>query len=177
MRIISILLLVLILLSCKQKTNKTYSESSLETVSATESFSYQSKLTKQDKRKYYDSNGQIVYEIKYKTNTFKLRTASSDLLWKIKLYDNKIKISNNEDNLNPYEIKFIDTHESKLVKNDFEIARLTSNNSDELLLTKNKTEKVSIHGSYKPSILVDLISEIPKIHREIIKKELNRKGF
>ncbi|WP_294269433.1 hypothetical protein [uncultured Chryseobacterium sp.] len=59
---------------------------------------------KEDKRKYY-SNGTQRYEVKLKDDTYKLRDAGSKLLWKVKTYPDKIKIANNEENLNPYEIK------------------------------------------------------------------------
>lgn len=59
---------------------------------------------KEDKRKYF-ANGTLTYEIKLKDDTYKLRDASSKLLWKVKTYPDKIKISDNEENLNPYEVK------------------------------------------------------------------------
>ncbi|WP_294215346.1 hypothetical protein [uncultured Chryseobacterium sp.] len=59
---------------------------------------------KEDKRKYY-SNGTQRYEVKLKDDTYKLRDAGSKLLWKVKTYPDKIKIADNEENLNPYEIK------------------------------------------------------------------------
>lgn len=59
---------------------------------------------KEDKRKYY-SNGTQRYEVKLKDDTYKLRDAGSKLLWKVKTYPDKIKIADNEENLNPYEVK------------------------------------------------------------------------
>ena len=59
---------------------------------------------KEDKRKYY-TNGTLTYEVKIKDDSYKLRDASSKLLWKVKTYPDKLKISDNEENLNPFEIK------------------------------------------------------------------------
>ncbi|MGM5630823.1 hypothetical protein O2K51_07950 [Apibacter raozihei] len=59
---------------------------------------------KEGKRKYY-TNGVLSYEVKFAEGTFKLKNADSKLLWKIKIYPDKIKISDNEENLNPYEIR------------------------------------------------------------------------
>lgn len=60
---------------------------------------------KGDKRKYYLEGGAQVAEVKYKDDSFKVRTPDADLLWKIKLYDDKVKISDNEENLNPYTLR------------------------------------------------------------------------
>lgn len=59
---------------------------------------------KEGKRKYYD-NGTLTYEVKMNDEGFKLKDASSKLLWKVKIYPDKIKVSNNEENTNPYEIR------------------------------------------------------------------------
>ncbi|TWP29412.1 hypothetical protein ETU09_02915 [Apibacter muscae] len=59
---------------------------------------------KEGKRKYY-SNGTLTYEVKIKEDTYKLKNSSSKLLWKVKTYPDKIKISDNEENMNPFEIK------------------------------------------------------------------------
>ena len=56
------------------------------------------------KRKYA-LNGSIVIEIKRSDDGFKVRTADGKLLWKIKNKEDKIKISDNEENKNPFELK------------------------------------------------------------------------
>jgi len=61
---------------------------------------------KGDKRKYTDKSGTMVAEFKFSEPTkLKLRTPEGQLLWKIKIDTDKIKVSNNEENLNPYQIK------------------------------------------------------------------------
>jgi hypothetical protein len=58
------------------------------------------------KRKYTLDDGPTLYEIKPgEDKSFKLRNADGSLRWKVKIYPDKIKISDNEENKNPYELK------------------------------------------------------------------------
>ena len=58
---------------------------------------------KGEKRKYE------TLEVKYgDEGGFKVRTLDGKLLWKIKVAPDKIKVSNNEENKNPYELKIKD---------------------------------------------------------------------
>jgi len=55
---------------------------------------------KGEKRKYES------VEVKYgETGGFKVRTLDGKLLWKVKVTPEKIKVSDNEDNANPFELK------------------------------------------------------------------------
>ena len=54
------------------------------------------------------------YEIKSNDNGFKLRTADGKLLWKVKITDDKIKVSNNEENENPFELKAREGNRTKV---------------------------------------------------------------
>ena len=177
MRSISFLLILITFFACKesQKQEQTPSHPTNEIHSNT--FSLHSKMTKSDKRKYFDSNENVLYEVKYKPEGFKLRTSSSELLWKIKLYENKIKISDNEENNNPFEIKIVNSREAKLVKNNAELARLNYNNNQRLLKLENSSTKILNEQNYSPTLLIDVISIIPSDQREIIKQELQRKGY
>jgi len=56
------------------------------------------------KRKYSIEGGAPIAEVKGDSSGFKLRTGEGTLLWKVKFSGDKIKISNNEENRNPYEI-------------------------------------------------------------------------
>jgi hypothetical protein len=57
------------------------------------------------KRKYALANGPVILEVKPHENGFKVRTPDGKLLWKVKLDDKKIKISNNEQNENATELR------------------------------------------------------------------------
>lgn len=59
-----------------------------------------------DKRRYRrESDGAAIAEVKFSDGGFKLRTPESQLLWKVKFGDDKIKVSNNEENQNPWVLK------------------------------------------------------------------------
>ena len=61
---------------------------------------------KGDKRKYRRaSGGQQVFEVKAGDGGFKLRTPDGKLLWKVKIAEDKIKVSDNEENANPWSLK------------------------------------------------------------------------
>ena len=68
------------------------------------------------KRKYTVDGGAVSYEIKpNEEGGFKLRTAGGKLLWKVKVTADKVKISNNEENENPFELKVRDGNRVKVV--------------------------------------------------------------
>jgi len=58
--------------------------------------------SKGDKRKYESM------EVKFENSGFKVRALDGKLLWKVKIAADKIKVSNNEENANPYELKIKD---------------------------------------------------------------------
>ncbi len=62
------------------------------------------RLAAGDKRKF-SASGQTRAEIKGSEDGFKLRTHDGKLLWKVKIAAEKIKISDNEEGTNPYELK------------------------------------------------------------------------
>ncbi|MFK7813892.1 MAG: hypothetical protein AB8B59_15460 [Maribacter sp.] len=149
-----LLLFISLFINCKEEVKTTTTRPSGTTTVNTGKLT--SKMTKADKKKYYNSDNTVVYEVKYKDDSFKLRSSSSDLLWKIKLYENKVKISDNEENLNPYEIKKMENGESKLEKDDTTIERSTASNARNL---------------------ISKITEIPLDQQEILINELKAKGF
>jgi hypothetical protein len=57
------------------------------------------------KRKYALDNGAEVLEVKPGEGEFKVRKPDGSLLWKVKMDPNKIKVSDNEQNLNPIELR------------------------------------------------------------------------
>lgn len=57
------------------------------------------------KRKYALDNGAEVLEVKSGDGSFKVRKSDGSLLWKVKMDPNKIKVSDNEQNLNAVEIR------------------------------------------------------------------------
>jgi len=123
---------------------------------------------KSDKHKFYD-NGSMVYEVKLKSGGFKLRDKDSELLWKIKIYPDKIKISDNEENENPFEIK---KYEDKIkIKKKDETLYEVKFDASSLIVNDIPMYNVSYSNkSYAYAILA--IAEIPEDHRLFILAEL-----
>lgn len=68
------------------------------------------------KRKYSLDGGPVAYEVKPgEDGGFKLRKADGSLLWKVKITPEKIKISDNEQNEHPFELKVKDANRVKVV--------------------------------------------------------------
>ncbi|PKQ70908.1 tetratricopeptide repeat protein [Raineya orbicola] len=106
-----------------------------------------------EKNKYTDAQGTNIAEVKAKdSDGFKVRTPDGQtLLWKIKLAGDKIKISNNEENRNPYEIK---------------------RKENKIKISKNDVEITELKGKDKFSEAVMYLTDIPKPQRYIIVAEL-----
>lgn len=169
-----------VLISCNSSTkSNTTSTTNTTTSSVKNTGAYTSKMTKPDKKKYYDNSDNVVYEIKYKPDGFKLRTASSTLIWKIKLYDDKVKISDNEKNLNPYEIKLSDTYKAKLVKNNETLAKTSYSleSKQQSLTSETDAQPEFFKTSYSPSLLVNKIPGMPTDQKQILIEELKAKGY
>lgn len=173
-KILTFLFIANAMLACKDSG----SSSNSATAGSGDASTYTSEMTKPDKKKYFDG-GTVVYEIKYKPDGFKLRTASSDLIWKVKLYDSKIKISDNEENLNPYEIKMTDKYAAKLVKDEATLARTKYDaETNQQSISSESDATPEFHsGEYSPSLLVNRIDEIKPAHRQILIMELKAKGY
>ncbi len=127
---------------------------------------YTSKLNG-DKRKY-EGNKEIV-EVKYKDDGFKVRTADGKLLWKVKITDDKIKISDNEESKNPWEIKISESGKAKVKKEDKDIGKVKLNQSKKEIEASEfviKADKLSLAYG------VLLINEIPERDKFIIMTEL-----
>lgn len=68
------------------------------------------------KRKYTLGDGPVIYEVKPNDEGgFKLRTPDGKLRWKVKITPEKIKISDNEENDRPFELKVRDGNRVKVV--------------------------------------------------------------
>ncbi|WP_448528366.1 hypothetical protein [Raineya sp.] len=111
------------------------------------------KVKSAEKNKYTDAQGVGLAEVKAKdADGFKVRTPDGQtLLWKVKLAGDKIKISNNEENRNPYEIK---------------------RKENKVKISKNEVEITELKGTNKFSEAVMHLTDIPKPHRYIIVAEL-----
>jgi hypothetical protein len=131
--------------------------------------------TKGDKRKYTLEGGSQIAEVKVKdSDGFKVRTNDGKLLWKVKISADKIKISDNEENQNAFELKKkddgakIERNETKLGEVKFYKDRQkvkVKDNGDTELFDSNTDKYSSAFG-------VLALNEIPEDLRFIIFAEL-----
>lgn len=138
---------------------------------------YRSRM-KKGKRKYNDANGTTHIAIKYKPDGFKLRTEDGRLKWKIKHSAEKIKVSDNEENLNPYEIKPKEGQRGKLKRNGEEIGDARYREAEHKIEVSGSETEFSIPTeAFSTAWAVLLIEEIPLDERLVIIAELIARGF
>jgi len=134
------------------------------------------------KRKYSVDGGAVVFEVKPDDDSegFKVRTPDGRLLWKVKLTPEKIKISDNEENNNPFELKMREGDRLKVVApGDREVGNVRFDRA----ATKTEIEsaggvtKFVVEGS-RPSRAygVLLLDSIPEVQRYIIAAEILSRG-
>ncbi len=129
-----------------------------------------------DKRKYYH-NGVETYEVKHKAEAFKLRTPSAQLLWKIKLYPEKIKISDNEENQNPYQIKLKEDGRAKVDEQENELGKVKYKPEAQKIVVESAGNGFSIKNiAFRYSFGLLLCNKIPREQQIIIIAELLRIG-
>jgi hypothetical protein len=130
------------------------------------------------KRKYEIEGGPLVAEVKSDEDAFKLRTADGKLLWKVKLTDDKIKISDNEGNLNPYVISMRDDG-VKVKENDTDLGEVKVYADRGKIKVKDAAgAELFESNSGAPSAMYAplLMRRIPDTERYIIMAELAARG-
>lgn len=130
------------------------------------------------KRKYAIEEGAAVAEVKADSGGFKLRSAEGNLLWKVKFADDKIKISDNEENRNPYEIRIKDD-DFRVEENDVKLGEVkfhadrskvkVKDGSDNEVAESNTSIRSAAYGLL-------LMPRIPATERAIIMAELMVRG-
>jgi hypothetical protein len=129
-----------------------------------------------EKRKYRrGAGGPPVCEVKPGDAGFKLRTTDGKLLWKVKLADDKIKVSDNEENANPYSIKtkypdkakVVDAAEKELAEVRFGPDKTKVKGADgaELWECRSPRRRTASFG-------VLVLEKIPEEHRAILMAEI-----
>lgn len=131
--------------------------------------------TKGDKRKYSVEGGSQIAEVKASdADGFKVRTNDGKLLWKVKIADGKIKISDNEENQNAFEIKKKDDG-AKIERNESKLGELKFYTDRQKVKVKDAND-VELFDSNTDKYLVAYgilaLSEIPEDFRFIIFAEL-----
>jgi hypothetical protein len=131
---------------------------------------------KGEKRKYRRaSGGPQLCEVKAGDDGFKLRTTDGKLLWKVKLAEDKIKISDNEENANPWSLKtkyedkakVVDASEKEIAEVRFypDKTKVKSAAGAELWECSSPRRRTAAFG-------VLALDRIPEEHRAILMAEI-----
>ena len=129
---------------------------------------------KGDKRKYYNQNDQFRNAVKFKEGSFKLRDENEELLWKVKIYDDKIKLANNEEMTDPFDVRFSDSNKIKVKKNGEEIAALRMVSGDSFVNVGDNYVVRNFDNSLAIGIL--LIDDIQQEHKFLLAAEILKMG-
>jgi hypothetical protein len=126
-----------------------------------------------DKRKYYNPSNTMVYAVKLDDDGFKLRDGNEQLIWKIKLYEDKLKIANNEEMYSAYEVKLRDG-KLKLERNETEIKSIRVSEGTDWYEVEGRYKIQGFGMSLVPGIL--MISDLKEREKFIIIAELAKRG-
>ena len=129
----------------------------------------------------FRSEKTLIAKVKIKDKGFKLVDENDKLLWKVKISGDKVKISDNEENKNPYVLKKSDDKVKVKDKNEKEIARVKFYSDNGKLKLKDMSGKeLYISKDYTKlsgAIGVLAITEIPAKLRAVIAAELAKQNF
>lgn len=133
------------------------------------------------KRKYTIGGGPVMYEVKPDSDSdgFKLRTADGKLRWKVKVTPEKIKISDNEQNDRPFELK---AREGDRVKLFAPVDRAIGNVRFDRPASKTEVEDVTgktlfrVDKTTKSGAYGVLLFDIPQTERAILLAEILSRG-
>jgi hypothetical protein len=131
------------------------------------------------KRKYNIGDGPLMFEVKPGDSGFKLRMADGTLRWKVKLAPEKIKVSDNEQNANPYELKMRDGDRIKVVApGDRELGNVRYDRTASKSRVDDAASKnlFVIEGKQSAAYGVLLLDAIPPPQRYILLAELLSSG-
>jgi hypothetical protein len=133
------------------------------------------------KRKYSMGGGAVMYEVKPDNDSdgFKLRTADGKLRWKVKVTPEKTKISDNEQNDHPFELK---AREGDRVKVFAPVDREVGNVRFDRAASKTEVEDAAgktmfrIDKTTKSGAYGVLLLDIPPTERAILLAEIMSRG-
>ena len=132
-------------------------------------------LSKNDKRKYQLEGGGTAFEVKPGDDGFKVRTPDGNLLWKVKITADKIKISNNEENTNPFVLAIKENDRIKVLQNETELGEVKFYRDRQKVKVKDTDEKELYESNtdrYSAMYGVMMMQQIPDAERYIIMAEL-----
>ena len=130
------------------------------------------RITKDSKTKYRDDENQNLYEIKYSDDGFKLRTDQGRLLWKIKYKPGKIKLADNEEMNDAFDLKQQgDNVTISKNENPFKTINLGYGSVPAVIKTANRTLIVT-GPAKKPVFAILSLSDIPTDQQMVLIAEL-----
>ena len=138
------------------------------------------KVKSAEKKKYTDHTDFVLMEVKAKhPASFKLNTHEGRLLWKVKLRDDKIKISHQEDGSDAYELKKTQKGAIKLIYKEQELGSAAPNAKGNKIQMKQGEEEVfsveSAQNSFAFALM--LAAEIPLEEKYVLMAELLARGL
>lgn len=133
------------------------------------------------KRKYQLDGAAVSYEVKPNDEGgFKLRTPDGKLRWKVKVSPEKIKISDNEENNNPYELKVRDGDRVKVVApGDREVGNVRFDRGKSKIEVENAAGRTLFsvdRNAPAGAFGVLLLDAIPRDERYILMAEILSRG-
>jgi hypothetical protein len=132
------------------------------------------------KRKYYDANGAQVAEVKASDTGFKVRTPGGALLWKVRLSEDKIKVSDNEENLRAWVLKTGYPDKAKILdpsETEIGVVRFATAPDPIRVRTTAGADAWTIEGGSSSAAWgVLMMDAVPAAHRAIIVTELLSRG-
>jgi len=120
------------------------------------------------------------YKVKSSTSGFKLELPDGTLLWKAKLTEEKIKVSNNEENKNPFEIKKKSNEKLSVETENDTLGIVRWDNDTKEAVVKNQDGVEIFKGKYlRLSGLFGLliIKDIPADQKAIMVTEFALRGL
>ena len=127
------------------------------------------------KRKYTLEGGSMVAEVKPGDDGFKVRTPDGRLLWKVKISEGKIKISNNEENKNPFVLSIKENDRVKILRDETEIGAVKFYRDRQRVEVKDTAQKELYQSNtdrYSAMYGVLMMDQIPDAERYIIMAEI-----
>jgi hypothetical protein len=132
------------------------------------------------KRKYGAPGGAVDVEVRPQDAGFKLRTATGTLLWKVKIDEDKIKVSDNDENRNAWVLKTKYDDKVKVVDpSDTEVGEVKFYRDRQKVKVKDMSGAELFESNttrYSAAFGVLLMPSVPAGHREIIMAEILARG-
>ncbi|MFA6957984.1 MAG: hypothetical protein WC538_19115 [Thermoanaerobaculia bacterium] len=164
------------------KTITVVTDGSHVEVSITGGARYVGELDGQKRRYRNASSGAAFVEVKSGDNNgFKVRTPDSKLLWKVKVDTDKIKVSDNEENQNPWVLKTKYDDKAKVLdpaeKEIGEVKYYRDSGKAKVKDASGAEVQTSESGRMSPAFGVSLMSGVPEEYRLIVMAELLARGI